>query len=62
MTTNQDQTVKGQGHKVIYCISSKNAITRQWIVISNSNLVEIFIVMGETCDILFRPVGQVDRK
>jgi len=27
--------VKGQGHGVKYCISSKNAIIRQWIATSN---------------------------
>jgi len=51
------QKVKGQGHKVTYRISSNNAITRQRMVVSTSNLAR-----GETCAAFSRSVGQLDRK
>jgi len=35
---------------------------RQRMIVSTSNLVEIFIVRGETRETLSRSVGQVDRK
>jgi len=49
MTTDQDRKVKGQGHKdhVAY---HQNAITTQQMVVSTSNLVEMFITRGETRD------------
>jgi len=34
----QGHKVRGQGHSVKYCISSKKAIIRQWIVSATSNL------------------------
>jgi len=32
------------------------------MIVSTLNLVETFIAMGETCDALYRSVGQLDRK
>ena len=43
-------------------ISSSNAITRQPMVVSTSNLVETFIVRYASRDTLSRSVGQLDRK
>ena len=40
----------------------KNAITRQCMVISTSNSVEIINVGVDACDILSRSVGQTNRK
>jgi len=39
--------VKVQGHKVTWRISSENAMTRPWVVVSASNLVRIFTARGE---------------
>jgi len=39
----------------------KNDITRQWMVISTSNLVEIIDVGVNACGILSRSVGQTNR-
>jgi len=41
--------------------ADKNAITRQCVVISTSNLVGIIDVGVNACDILFRSVGQTNR-
>jgi len=38
MIKGQGHRVKGQGHSVKWCISSKNAIIRQWIGSATSNL------------------------
>jgi len=32
------------------------------MIVSTLNLVETFITRGETCDALYRSVGQLDRK
>jgi len=40
----------------------KNAVTRQWIVISTSNFVGIIDVGVDACGILSRSVGQTNRK
>ena len=40
----------------------KNAVTRQWMVISTSNLVGIINVRVGVCGILSRSVGQSNRK
>jgi len=42
--------------------ADKNAITRQCMVISTSNLVEIIDVGVDVCGILSRSVGQTNRK
>ena len=42
--------------------TDKNAITRQWMVISTSNVVIIIDVGVNACDILSRAVGQTNRK
>jgi len=42
--------------------ADKNAITRQRMVISTSNLVGIIDVGVNACDILARSVGQTNRK
>jgi len=42
--------------------ADKNAITRQRMVISTSNLVKIFPVGVNACSIFSRPVGQTNRK
>ena len=42
--------------------AGKNAITRQCIVISTSNLVGIIDVGVDACGILSRSVGQTNRK
>ena len=42
--------------------ADKNAITRQWMVISTSNLVGIIDVGVDGCGILSRSVGQTKRK
>ena len=42
--------------------ADKNAITRQCMVISTSNFVEIIDVGIDTCGILSRSVGQTNRK
>jgi len=42
--------------------ADKNAITRQWMVISTSNLVGIIDVEVDACGILSRSVGQTNRK
>jgi len=42
--------------------TDKNAITRQCMVISTSNFVEIIDVGIDACDILSRTVGQTNRK
>ena len=42
--------------------ADKNAITRQCMVISTSNLVGIIDVGVDACGILFRSVGQTNRK
>jgi len=62
MTTDQEQNVKDQGHKVSLPISSKNTMARQRMIVSTSNLVEIFIVRGKTYDTLSRLVGELDWK
>ena len=41
--------------------ADKNANTRQWMVISTSNLVEIINVGGDACGILSRSVGLTNR-
>ena len=38
--------------------ADKNAVTRQWMVISTSNLVEVINVGVDACGILSRSVGQ----
>jgi len=43
-------------------LADKNAITRQCMVISTSNLVGIIDVGVDACGILSRPVGQTNRK
>ena len=42
--------------------ADKNAVTRQWMVISTSNLVEIIDVGVDACGIISRSVGQTNRK
>ena len=42
--------------------ADKNAVTRQWIVISTSNLVGIINLGVDACGILSRSVGQTNRK
>ena len=42
--------------------AGKNAITRQCVVISTSNLVGIIDVGVDACGILSRSVGQTNRK
>jgi len=42
--------------------SDKNAITRQCMVISTSNFVEMIDVGIDACGILSRSVGQTNRK
>ena len=42
--------------------ADKNAVTRQWMVISTSNLVGIIDVGVDACGILSRLVGQTNRK
>ena len=42
--------------------ADKNAITRQWNVISTSNLVEIIDVGVDACVTLSKSVGQRNRK
>jgi len=42
--------------------ADKNAVTRKWMVISTSNLVEIINVGVDACGILSRSVGQTNRK
>ena len=42
--------------------ADKNAITRQCMVISSSNLVGIIDVRVDACGILSRSVGQTNRK
>ena len=56
MTTAQGQKVKGQGHQVTWRISRQKRcrLTRQWMVISTSNLVEIINVGVGACGILSR--------
>ena len=41
--------------------ADKNTITRQWMVISTSNLVGIIDVGVDACGILSRSVGQTNR-
>jgi len=41
--------------------ADKNAVTRQWMVISTSNLVGITVGV-DACGILSRSVGQTNRK
>ena len=45
-----------------YVSANKNAITRQCMVISTSNLVGIIDVGVDVCGILSRSVGQTNRK
>ena len=57
--------VKRSKVKVIkshYVSADKNAITRQWIVISTSNLVGIINLAVDACGILSRSVGQTNWK
>ena len=42
--------------------ADKNAVTRQWMAISTSNLVGIINVRVGVCGILSRSVGQTNRK
>ena len=42
--------------------TDKNAITRQFMVISTSNLVGIIDMVVDACGILSRSVGQTNRK
>ena len=58
MTTVQGQKVKGQGHRSRDVSADINAVTRQLIVISTSNLVGIIDVGVDACGILCRSVGQ----
>ena len=62
MTTVQGQKVKGEGHKVTRRINRQNAINRQCVVISTSNLVGIIDVGVDACGILSRQVGETNRK
>ena len=41
---------------------TNNAITRRWIVVSTSNLMEMINVGGSTRGTLSRSVGQINRK
>jgi len=53
-----------QGH-IMYQCASKNAITRQWMVLSTwkTCMVAIIIIVGvNTCNILSRSVGQTKHK
>ena len=43
-------------------LADKNAVTRQWTVISTSNLAEIINVGVDACGILSRSVGQTKLK
>ena len=57
-------TVLGQKVKVTRSrdvSADNNAITRQWMVISTSNLMGIIDVGVDACGILSRPVGQTNR-
>jgi len=60
MTTVQGQKVKVTRSRAVS--ADKNAITRQLIVISTSNLVGIIDVGVDACGILSRLVGQTNRK
>jgi len=60
MTTVQGQKVKVTRSRDVS--ADKNAITRQWMVISTSNLVGIIDVGVDACGILSRSVGQTNRK
>jgi len=56
---------KGQKIKITRSrdvLADKYAITRQWTVISTSNLVGIIDVGVDACGILSRSVGQTNRK
>ena len=63
----QDNCSRSKGQKVKVTrsrdVSADNdAITRQWMVISTSNLVGIIDVGVNACDILSRSVSQTNRK
>jgi len=58
----QHQKVKGQGTRSHAISADKNAITRQWMVISTSNMVGIIDMGVDACGTLSRSVGQTNRK
>jgi len=60
MTSIQGQKVKVTGSRAIS--ADKNAITRQCMVVSTSNLVGIIYMGVDACGILSRSVGQTNRK
>ena len=60
MTTAQGQKVKVTRSRDVS--ADKNAVTRQWIVISTSNLVGIINLGVDACGILSRSVGQTNQK
>ena len=60
MTTAQGQKVKVTRSRDVS--ADKNAVTRQLMVISTSNLVGIIDVGVDACGILSRSVGQTNRK
>ena len=67
MTRHAGQLLKVKRSKVKVTRSrdvsaDKNAITRQQMVVSTSNLVGIIDVGVNACDILSRSVGQTNRK
>ena len=67
VTRHKPQVFKAKRSKVKVTKSrdvsaDKNAITRQCMVISTSNFVEIIDVWIDACGILSRSVGQTNRK
>ena len=53
---------RSKGQRTKSHISSKDAISRQWMVISTSNLAEIINMADETCDTLSRSLDQINLK
>jgi len=60
MTSVQGQKVKVTRSRDVS--ADKNAITRQLMIISSSNLVRIIDAGVDECGILSRSVGQTNRK
>ena len=60
MTTAQGQKVKVTRSRDVS--ADKNAVTRQWTVISTSNLVEIINVGVDACGILSRSIKILNAK
>jgi len=57
-----NQHGQGQGNRSHNVLAAENAITRQWIVISTSNVAENITLEGAPYNTLSRSVAQIKNK